>query len=361
MKKRLKDRAHLMLSIKDENRVIGFDHIYEKVSRDAGGATEEEVENALEELAKENYIKKTEEGWQITEYGRGKAEPLAKDLDMNLSYRQVYIARRYYSEMGKYILPFLRDRNIAVIKLFSNEEKPTDRVKKVFSRFSKRTPPKPHRIENKGELMRYVNMHTVEFLIISEKGKNPDFLGLTVKPGKKAKKNEEERKLLRKITRITYNIMVEEANLNPFITFSGVEGFNIFSKFTKPLGDRKVYQRASRVIKKLVEKRIKDERTDTPPAASQILSLENEKGMINFSPQGVRPNSTVIAPYSLHWKTGLASIPIRPSHLEEFQPEDAKPEMVIKQKEKLDGIIEEKATSPMKLAKALDLGLFSYF
>lgn len=361
VKKRLKDRTHLMLSIKGKNQVIDFDHIYEKVSRDARGATEEEVENTLEELTKENYIRKTGEGWQITEHGRKKAAPLANDVDMNLSYRRVYVARWYYLEMEEYILPFLRDRNLAVIKLFSNEENPIKKVKKVFSRFSKRNPPKPHRIENKKMLMRYVNMHAVEFLIVSEKEKKPDLLALTVKPRKETEKNEGGKKVLRNVTRTTYNVMVEEANLRPFITFSGREGFNIFSKFTKPLGDHKAYQRAVRAIKRLVGERIKEKSLDNPFETSQLLSLENGKGKIIFSTQGMKANGTIIAPYSLHWETGLASIPIRPSHLEKFQKEEAKAENVIENKEKLDGIIEEKATSPTRLAKTLDLGLFSYF
>ncbi|NIQ06241.1 MAG: hypothetical protein GWO20_11125 [Candidatus Korarchaeota archaeon] len=357
MRKRIKDRIALLLAIKPTERITELDHIHAKVSRDAEGVSKAEIRDALRELREEHLVETAEGGWYITSQGRKSARPLTNDPNMNLSYRRVLTARRYYSQTAPCILPFLRGNILAVIKLFSNEGDPINKVKEIFSRFSKRKPPQPHTIEDKKTLIRYVHNHTVEFLlVVNEKDVKPHKLVFLISSQQLREPKEWE--FLLNVVRATYEEM-NTRGISPLITFSGESGFNIFCEFTEPLGNWKTYQHAVKTLKEKVE-RILNSRGELafPLLFASSRKSENVEGVV-FNAESMRPNGTVIAPFSLNLTTGLASIPVKPERIGHFKKEDAEPTTVIKKKKQYETFKMEKS-SPTTFAKELSLGLFKF-
>lgn len=360
-RKRIKDRVLLLLSIKEEGRVVEFNHIFEKVSRNAGGALESEVENALAKLRGKGFVKKIDHSkWKITDRGRNNVNDLLHDPNMNLSYRRVLQARQYYSNMMDYVVDILQGKTLAVIKLFSHGEKPLDDVKKVFSRFSQRQPPVPHRVENKVDLKRYVNIHTVEFLyVVNNPHIDSKWFVLNLFSNTSGKKPIEA--FLKEVTKVTVKLLKERADLAPLVTFSGNKGFNIFCKFKSPLGPWQTYKRAAKTIKKMVESYLESENNLKYPLLSlreSELTNENENYIV-YSFESTKPNNPIITPLSLHWKTGLVAIPLSFEEIKNFRREKATPQHVINHKKEYKVEIVE--TSPKNFAKELKLGLYQFF
>jgi hypothetical protein len=60
----------------------------------------------------------------------------------------------------------------------------------------------------------------------------------------------------------------------------------------------------------------------------------------------------VRAPYSMHFKTGLISMPLEVKELDDFQPEQADPELVVKRYEKRGNEFKLDPTDGAKLFEA---------
>lgn len=354
-RKKIEERVHLLLSIKAKGQLIAFDHLFKKVSRNAGGVPEAEVRNALKQLEQKSYVKPVDERWHITEKGQENAVSLINDQELNLSYRRVLTARRYYLTMASTMIQYLRNHQLAVIKLFSNDNDPIHKVKKIFSRFSKRKPSKPHRIEDRETLINYVNMHTIDFLlIINEKDEKPESLAFSIS----SPSEQMPTSFLKKVVKMT-NKILQEHDLTPLIIFSGDNGFNIFCKFTKPLGNWRTYQKAVKTIKEKVRKRLQSQgKLEYPLSTSSETKKEPEKGVL-FSSESMKPNGTIRAPFSLHWRTGLVAIPVQLEQIDDFEKQMADPETIIHNKRDYR-VHELKPKPPTKFAKELGIGLYQF-
>ncbi|MHA1609891.1 MAG: DNA primase small subunit domain-containing protein, partial [Candidatus Njordarchaeales archaeon] len=161
--KRVTDRVLLLLAIKPPEKLVEFSHIYEKVSRDCG-ASKKEVIDALEDLLTIGLAERVKGMYRVTEEGRKEAWRLAYDPEMNLSYRLVFLARFYYPKIADMILPFLRNRPITVVKVFSDDKDPIRNVKPIFSRYAKLKPKRYNFINSFDDLMRYVNAHAIDYI-----------------------------------------------------------------------------------------------------------------------------------------------------------------------------------------------------
>ena len=139
--RRVRDRVHLLLAIKPLGKTVDFGHIFEKVHRDCG-ASETEIRTALIELERNGYVERVGNDFMITEKGREAAWDLAFDPEMNKSYRYVYIARWYYKHAEDYILEFIKNRPVSVVKVFSDEKNPIGNIKPIFARYAKQKPKK---------------------------------------------------------------------------------------------------------------------------------------------------------------------------------------------------------------------------
>ena len=373
MEKRVKDRVLLLLAIKPAGKMVSLDHIVEKVSRDCR-ASKQEIISALNELIREGFARKIRDGYAITEEGRKEAWRLAYDDEMNLSYRLVLMARFYYPQISDLILPFLRDRPVSVVKVFSDESDPIHKIKPVFSRYAKFKPKKYHFINTEHDLMRYINMHAIDFIPYVHKINinYPDWLIIDLDAGEDIKNaGELGFSLIKDVTLETYYVMRDELNLNPYIKFSGSRGFQIWVAFTKPLGTFDIYRSSVNVIRDLVEEHLKDKYNELkekygdliyePITTATVAKKELRKRQILLDWSSLKPEGDVRAPWSMHHKTGLVSVPVHMRDLKDFKPEEARVEVVVLKRNFLQEAFRMEPSDPSELVKRLKVGLFSFF
>lgn len=374
MEKRVSDRVLLLLAIKPKGKTVDFDHIFEKVSRDCG-ATKDEILDALRELISENLVAKKDENFYVTQEGRKVAWSFVRDPELNRSYRMVMIARYYYPKISDLILPYLIDRPVSLIKVFSDDKDPIHSIKPIFSRYKKFKPKKYNYISNKQDLMRYVNMHAVDFIpYVHKEGQNyPDWLIVDIDAGDEIKNaGDLGFELMKEITNITAEIMEEKFNIKPYIKFSGSRGFQIWATFTRPLGDFEKYRKAVVIIQKSVEEylgSIYDELRskygnimNKPLTTSTVAKKEERAKQILLDWSSLKPEGDVRAPFSIHYKTGLISIPVELRDLPKFDFSQADFQYVIENASKLSKFFKLEPSDPSKIEKELGKeGLLAFF
>jgi len=372
--RRVKDHILLLLAIKPPEKIVDIDHIVEKVSRNSG-ATKSEIVNELNELIKDGYVKVEKNGYAITDLGRQSAWRLAYDPEMTLSYRLVLLARFYYPRISDIILPFLRERPVSVVKVFSDENDPIRKIKPIFSRYRRLKPKTYHFINTKKDLIRYVDMHAIDFIpYVHRVNKDyPDWLVIDIDAGDDIKNaGDLGFQYIKEIVKETYIVMRDELRLTPYIKFSGSRGFQIWVTFTKPLGRFEDYRKSVNIIRDIVENRLRD-RYDTlrekygdlvyePITTSTVAKKELRKKQILLDWSSMKEEGDVRAPWSMHYKTGLVSVPLYLKDLDDFSPDDARVEKVVEMRDRLRDAFAMAPSDPSELLKKLGKsGLLAFF
>jgi len=158
---------------------------------------------------------------------------------------------------------------------------------------------------------------------------------------------------------------MKELGLNPCIKFSGSRGFQIWSLIQdfefpeeyEPLplkgGSKRkknyftLFSDFVRVIQREVDSRVPGKTT------SDLGPKEKRKDKILLDPSSMKPMGLVRAPYGLHSKTGLISLPISIKELDEFEPENASVEKALERYKKKGNEFVLKSANPSKLLSLL--------
>jgi len=371
---RVKDHILLLLAIKPFTKIVELDHIIEKVSRNSG-ASREVIISTLNELLKEGLVRKVKDGYVITDNGRRLAWDLVYDENLTLSYRLVLLARYYYPKMGDLLLPFLKDRPVSVIKVFSDEKDPIRRIKPIFSRYKKMKPRTYHLISTIEDLLRYVDMHAIDFIPYVHRIGNdyPDWLIIDIDAGEEIKKaGDLGFAYVKEITKETFLVMKEELRLTPCLKFSGSRGFQIWVSFHEPIGKFEEYRKCVTVIRDLVESHLETRYNElkekyeeifyTPITTSTVAKKEARKKQILLDWSSMKEEGDVRAPWSMHYKTGLISVPLRIDDIDKFQIDAARVENVVKNRANFENVFHLEPSDPTELKKLLmRTGLLRFF
>lgn len=373
MARRIKDRVLLLLAIKPPGKAVDFNHIFEKVHRDCG-ASREEIKKALSELIMEGYAQQAGNSFIVTEEGRRAAWELAFDPEMNRSYRLVYIARWYYRYVEDLILPFLINRPVSLVKVFSDDTDPINRVKPIFSRYAKQKPKQYNYIRTKKDFWKYIDAHAIDFIPYVHSNVNaeyPDWFIIDIDAGDELKSSERGFELIKEVTREIYSTLYEEFDVKSCVKFSGGRGFQIWATFDQPLGKFDAYRDAVKLIQKIVEQRLEERYEefrekygtifDTPITTSDVAHAERRRRRILLDWSSLKPEGDVRAAWSIHWKTGLISVPVDPRKILSFDIKDADPRIVIKNLNRLRHLFELPVSSSVMLRKALRPSLDLFF
>jgi bifunctional non-homologous end joining protein LigD len=187
----------------------------------------------------------------------------------------------------------------------------------------------------------------------------PDWLVVDIDPGPKVgfEKTKE-------VAEVTYKIF-DKLELNPALKFSGSRGFQVWSLIKEfeipeeyqPLvlrggGKRErnyfsLFSDFVRAIQKEVDKEIPKLTT------SETLGKEEREDKILLDSSSMKPMGLVRAPYSVHSKTGLVSLPLSVKELRKFEPEDATTEKTIERYRKKGNEFILKESSPSKIIQSL--------
>ena len=349
------DRILLLLSIKEEGKYIGIDHIYEKVARDAKAfekidLTKSELESEVKVLTANGLVEESAGKYAITDKGETELDNRLKEISegLNLSYLTVWKARKYYPKAARALLPFLTDRPVSVIKVFSGKEDPIHQLEPLFVRY-KRYKPKPQfiSISNEQELLAYVDDHCVDFIpYVSKFNSNyPDYLILDLDAGERLKQGERGFLMVKAVAEAIVDLM-DEARINYLLKFSGSRGFQIWAALdnsNKLISEKSdaysFYRQLAVEVRNYVEKKLEEDRSwieeyglgevKWPVTSSIVAKKEERSDQILIDWSSMKPNGDVRAPYSMHYKTAMISLPIFPSELRQFKRETASVENVM--------------------------------
>jgi bifunctional non-homologous end joining protein LigD len=374
----VKERIALLLSIKEKGKLVEFDHIYEKVSRDVKflekrDVSKDEIISNLKSLEEEGLIKNVNGKYapedKIHDYISNLISQ--KEKVLNRSYILVWKAKHYYPVVSNLILPYLKDRPTSVVKVFSGKNNPIEEIDPIFVRYAKYKPKPQHIIINSSDkLMEYVHDHCIDFIPYVHKlnANEPDLFVLDLDAGKKIIEKESGFTFLKYITKELYDMLIE-FEINPMIKFSGSRGFQIWAKFDNSKFKSKEdlfaqYRRLAVKIQNLLEKRLQEKRKiieeEFPEfkelkqfTTSQVAHKEEREDKVLVDWSSMKPQGDVRAPFSMHYKTGLISVPLFKEEIDEFSVLEAEPMNLIKKIKEGKRLPELALSDPTKILKIL--------
>jgi len=368
------DRILLLLSIKEEEKRIGIDHIFEKVHRDVlfvekRETGKDEVERALKDLISKGLVESFDDGYSLSEEGEKIMEKiiLEKEKELNRSYTMVWLAKRYYPHVARFMIPFLKDRAVSAVKIFSGKRDPMKEVDAIFVRYSKYKP-KPIflTIDSESKLMSLVFDHCIDFIPYVHKlnSDEPDFFILDLDAGSDIMKSQKAFDFIKYIAFELSNLLIE-LEVEPIAKFSGSRGFQIWASFdNSELRDKgdlfKTYREMAIAIQNKLEERLQnkiDEMVSIFPdivhhgkkmTTSIVAHKEERASQILVDWSSLKPMGDVRAPFSIHYKTGLASLPIPLNEINDFDVKEAHPLRIIKNLGRYEKAAKMKKCSPPK-------------
>jgi bifunctional non-homologous end joining protein LigD len=374
----VKERIALLLSIKEKGKLVEFDHIYEKISRDVKflekrDVSKDEIISNLKSLEEEGLIKNVNGKYapedKIHDYISNLISQ--KEKVLNRSYILVWKAKHYYPIVSNLILPYLKDRPTSVVKVFSGKNNPIEEIDPIFVRYAKYKPKPQHIIINSSDkLMEYVHDHCIDFIPYVHKlnANEPDLFVLDLDAGKKIIEKESGFTFLKYITKELYDMLIE-FEINPMIKFSGSRNFQIWAKFDNSKFKSKEdlfaqYRRLAIKIQNLLEKRLQEKRKileeEFPEfkelkqfTTSQVAHKEERKDKVLVDWSSMKPQGDVRAPFSVHYKTGLVSVPLFKEEIDEFSVLEAEPMNLIKKIKEGKRFPELVLSDPTKILKIL--------
>ena len=327
MKALPEDHLMLMFCIKRKGKYVDLAHIQEKISRDAGRPySEKEALSLVQELISRGWVEEKDGLYAATEKGREAFERRWREIkdELNQDYLKVYRAKRYYPAVMPTLLEFCRDRYVSVFRLF------TGRYwlqRKIGDKYIT--------IKSEKDVWNQLDIHGIDFIpyihrIGSDK---PDWLVIDFDAGKKVEFQQTKR-----VVREAFKFL-EGYGLSPKIKFSGSRGFQIWVRFephdlppdylpkklTSQRRERNMFTFYSDMIR-YVQSEISKKLPGLTTAETAKKEERQDKVLLDASI--IKPMGDVRAPYSMHVKTGLISVPISLQELEEFQPEMADPDLV---------------------------------
>lgn len=342
MEATVQDRIMLLMGLKEKGRWVDFDHIYEKVSRDEVVAgrpkpSHNDLTKALTELVEAGLLEAEGEKYRITDPGRDLvAKIIAEKGPLNRSYVLVWKAQRYYEKFAEHILPFLRGRPVSAVKVFTDESDPFRKVKPIFVRYA-RYKPRPIflKVESRERLIELVYDHAIDFIpyVHREGAKEPDIFLIDLDPGE-GLKDERGFMLTKKVAVAAYELL-RELGVEPMLKFSGSRGFQLVCSLDNSglKGDIfDLYRRIIRAFQAKLEERLKGEDMPRPPpyTTSQVKDRRARANSILVDWSSMKPMGDYRAPFSIHYRTGLVSLPLRPEEVMSFKKEDAEPLSLLK-------------------------------
>jgi len=323
------DYLLLMFSMKGVGKRVDFNHIKEKISRDLKKFSDEEIKKILENLIKQELLEEVKGLYGVTKKGMEYFSKRIKEVEdelrrVNEPWVIVYKAKQYYPLVAQTVFEFCKDRYIGFYCLFTE--------KRFFRRDFKG---KKIVLKSLNDLLFFISMHCIDIIPCVHRinSNRPDWLVVDIDPGPKV-----DFEKTKEVAEVTFKIF-KEFDLNPALKFSGSRGFQIWSlikdfeipedyeplklKTKREKNYFTLFSDFVRIIQREVDKEIPKITT------SETLLKREREDKVLLDPSSMKPLGLVRAPYSVHSKSGLVSLPISLKELKDFEPEDASIENVV--------------------------------
>ncbi|MEM2796134.1 MAG: hypothetical protein QXR15_02455 [Candidatus Hadarchaeales archaeon] len=322
------DHILMTLAIKRIGKFVDLEHIREKLCRDGGrDFSLEETKMLLDSLIGKGLVQEKGGEYALTEKGRDFFEKRWREVKdhLNQDYLKVYRAKRYYPHVSKTILEFCKDRYVSVFRLF------TDRAW-----LQRKLGPRWITIKSEDDIQYWLDIHGIDFIpYIHRIGSDrPDWLVIDFDAGKKVE-FEQTKKVVMTAAEVLHDYGIEVA-----LKFSGSRGFQLWAVFEphdlptdyqpKKLKterrERNFFTFYSDIIR-FVESRVAKKLPNL--TTSETAKKEEREDKVLLDASIIKPMGDVRAPYSMHHRTGLISMPVGLDELEEFEPKQADPDLVV--------------------------------
>jgi len=321
------DHALMTLAIKRKGKLVDLAHVQEKLCRDAGRRFEEkEVKGLLDGLVGKGLVEERAGEYAITDAGRGYFEKRWRQVrgELNQDYLKVYRAKRYYPHVVDALLEFCRDRWVSVFRLFTER-----------AWLQRKLGPRYITIKSAKDVERWLDVHGIDFIPYIHRvgGDRPDWLVVDFDAGKKVSMER-----TKEVVQVAHGVL-SGFGVESSIKFSGSRGFQLWAQFEPhelPKGYQPKELRTERRernlfnfyadIVRFVESRVAERLPRL--TTSEVAHKEARVDKVLLDASIIKPMGDVRAPYSMHFKTGLISMPIALKELARFEPEQADPEIV---------------------------------
>lgn len=230
----------------------------------------------------------------------------------------------YWDRAAEATLPFLADRKVAVQQVFNG--------KILYRRHGDKGLPDRSgwiQIENVTQIKEWARLHTYSFhahlngdkdvwFVMDIDGRSPQMFDLV------------------KLVTLEMSRLLTRKKKKHLIKFSGHRGFhfmwsmgNITPNWLSLRGEIRSYAKG---LEEILQKKYKSRFYAKLPKAKPILTTSStDRSLVRsilIDEQIIHKNGMIRSPYSVHPKTGLVSVPLKPDALLKFKPEHAKPDKV---------------------------------
>lgn len=327
------DHLLMSLAIKRRGKFVDLEHIREKVSRDARRElSQEDIRELLDDLISRGRVEERNGEFAISDGGREYFERRWREIrgELNPDYLKVYRAKRYYPHVVPTLLEFFKDRWVSVFRLFTGR-----------AWLQRKLGPRYITIRSERDLQRWLDVHGIDFIpyLHRPNSDRPDWLVVDFDAGKAVRFEDAKR-----VVEATRGVL-RDFGIDPALKFSGSRGFQLWAQFKphelpdgyrpKPLRTERrqrnfftFYSDIVRFLESEVAKQLPGLTT------SETARKEARRDKVLLDASIIKPMGDVRAPYSMHFKTGLISMPLQIKELRFFDPEMADPERVVERYQK---------------------------
>jgi DNA primase len=327
------DHALMTLAIKRRGKFVELEHVREKLTRDAGEKfSEREVQELLNGLTKKGHVEIKAGEYSLTDTGRSYFEKRWRQVreELNQDYLKVYRAKKYYPHVVDALLEFCRNRWVSVFRLFTER-----------AWLQRKLGPRYITIKGAKDVEKWLDVHGIDFIPYIHRIDSdlPDWLVIDFDAGKQVPMEK-----TKQVVRAAHEALVGY-DVAPAIKFSGSRGFQIWAQFKPHELPRDYQPRQLRTerrernlfnfyadIVRFIESRVAEKLPGLTTAETAKKEARVDKVLLDASI--IKPMGDVRAPYSMHYKTGLISMPLESKELGRFEPEQADPELVVERYEK---------------------------
>lgn len=368
------ERAALLLAMKEDGKSVSMKHILDKVGRDVRfvegrSVSQPEIEAAVLTLVEGSLAEKVKDGFRslksTDEFVEGVVE--SSGLELNRSYVLIWTAKQYYPKVARFILPFLQGRAVSAVKVFSGKKDPIRGLETIFVRYDKYKPkPVFITVDCEETLMNLVYDHCVDFIPYVHKlgAEEPDIFILDLDAGAKIMAQRLAFNYLRFVASELAHLLLE-LGVKPMVKFSGSRGFQIWVSFDNDMlrnGDvfsryRGMAVETQRMLESRLQSRFQEVKSLFPEmvqegrhiTTSTVAHKEERSEQVLVDWSSMKLMGDVRAPFSIHHKTGLVSIPIPLEKLDRFKVSDAAPLTVVETVEEYASASRMKISDPTPL------------
>ena len=223
----------------------------------------------------------------------------------------------------------LVDRPVSAVKIFSGKSDPIRELEAIFVRYSKYKPkPVYLTIDSRERLFELVFDHCVDFIPYVHKigAKEPDIFVLDLDAGPRILQHPKAFEFVKYVTS-ELAAYLKDLGIGCMVKFSGSRGFQIWASFDNKLfrgggGVFRKYRDMAMSLQLRLEERLQKNsaaigrrfswiiETAQPIRTSVVAHKEERASQILVDWSVLKSLGDVRAPFSMHYKTGLVSVPL---------------------------------------------------